>query len=252
MNAMQKLFAAILIMGLLGCAGTMPPVKPLSSEMPAIGIAIKIRAPVKIFSSKPNRVYFIKLDEADSAASANYLVQSNQLIQSNYVNQNQMYLLNAKPGRYAVVAAFHSKSTPNIPGGGSPGKSGVSVSVGVNMPSETKYNTFFSKELIKLTEVTVKPGEMVFMGDYVIDQSTGFKEADDTQSYYLQLIAPGAKTGYMSMAFSGSNYYRGALHEHKRDRQAEMQFLTNALEHLKGTEWVKMIDKEMDELRAEK
>jgi hypothetical protein len=93
---------------------------------------------------------------------------------------------------------------------------------------------------------------MVFMGDYVIDQSTGFKEADETQLHYLQLIAPGAKTGYLSMAFSGSNYYKGALHEHKRDRQAEMQFLTNALEHLKGTEWASIIHKEMDELRAEK
>ncbi|MCI0695974.1 hypothetical protein L0337_28740 [candidate division KSB1 bacterium] len=252
MKTLKSTVVAILIVGLFGCAGTLPPVKPLSSEMSAIGIAVKTRAPLKLFGDKANMVYFIKLDEVDSVARANYMVQSNQLIQSNYANKNQIYLLNARPGRYAVVAAFHSESTPDIPSGSGPGKSGVSVSVGLNMPSETKNTTFFAKEIIKLTEVTVTPGAMVFMGDYVISQSTGFKEADETQLHYLQLIAPGAKTGYLSMAFSGSNYYKGSLHEHKRDRQTEMQFFANALEHLKGSEWINIIHKEMDQLRAEK
>jgi hypothetical protein len=252
MKTLKSTFAAILIVGLSGCAGTLPPVKPLSSEMSAIGIAVKTRAPLKLFGDKANMVYFIKLDEVDSVARANYMVQSNQLIQSNYVRKNQIYLLNAKPGRYAVVATFYSKSTPNLPSESGPAKSGVSVSIGLNMPSENKYTTFFSKEIIKLTEVSVRPGAFAFIGDYVIDQSTGFKEADDAQLHYLQLIAPGAKTGYLSMAFSGSNYYKGSLHEHKRDEQAKKQFLTNALEHLQGTEWTSIIHKEMDELRAEK
>ncbi len=231
-----RLFGIVTVVVLFGCAGTLPPAKPLDSERAAIGIAVKTRGPVKLFgSSKVDAVYFIKLDELDSTAAASYQVQSNQIMQSNYSKGGQMYLLNAVPGRYAVVAVFDSKSYPST----------------LSAPREVEYTTFFSKDLIKLTEVTVTPRSIVFMGDYVVDQSLGLKEADEAQSYYFNLIVPGGSSGLLGMAFSGKNYYKGSLHEHKRDPQTEMNFFIKAQEHLQEAGWANLIQQRMDDLKAQ-
>ncbi len=232
-----------------GCAGTLPPPKPLDSERAAIGIAVKLRAPVRIFSRKPNVVYFIKLDEVDSLAAANYQVPSHQITQSSYSKDGQFYLLNALPGRYAVVASFEVEELrPDPPS--APSGSGLSISFDLDS-NELKYTAFFSKDIIKLTEVTVAPGAIVFMGNYVIDESYGLKGADEAQAYYCNLITPGANTSLLGAAFTGKSYYKGSLHEHQRDPQTEMNFLIKAQEYLQGAGWENLIQRRMDELKAQ-
>jgi len=183
MKTVKSFILATFLIGLLGCAGTVPPARPLDDQKSVIDIAVKTRPPLKLFGgSKSNQVYFLRMAEGDST----YMV--GDLLSSNFSKDGQMYLLNAEPGRYVVVAAYHSKSTAQSPASTGPAKPGVSVSVGVSTPSETHYTTFFAREVIKLTEITVAPGSMVFMGNYVVDQSTGMKDADETQAYFFNLV----------------------------------------------------------------
>lgn len=250
MRIIESTAAATLALGLFGCAATLPPPKPWDAESSAIGISVRVRPPIKLFgSNEANVVYFIKLDEEGDVAAQDYFVQSNHLLQSNYADDGQIYLLNAEPGRYAVVAVFHATDAPAAAPSETSG-GGVSVTIDLNDPGELKFFTFLSKDVIQLTEVTVAPGVIVFMGDYVIDQSWSLKDADDTQSYYFNLIVPDAKTGFLSKAFSGKDYSKGSLHKRQRDSQAEMNFLIEALQDLEETGWSNLIHRRMEELKT--
>jgi len=174
--------------------------------------------------------YFIKVDEDDD------LYAQDDFIWSNYAKGGQIYLLNAKPGRYAVVATGKAKKSPVSP----------------IAPSEAKYITFFSEEIIKLTEVTVAPGSVVFIGDYVVEVSSGLKNADNAQLHYAQLIMPDAVAAdeLLYTVLSGDYYSAGSLYKVKHDKQVEIDFLTNALEHLKYTDWIEIIQRRFIELRG--
>jgi hypothetical protein len=223
---------------LLGCATTLPPPKPADPQRSAIGISADMRA--LGFHYSCDQVYFIKVDEGED------LYTQGTLIQSNYTKGGQIYLLNAKPGRYAVVAIVDFKKMI-IPASSAP-SSGFSISF--TPRSDYSYTTFLPKNVIKLTEVTVAPGTIAFAGKYVVNANMGFEDADDAQLHYFQLVAPGAKIDFISMGFSGRIYYRGSLHMEHRDKQAENEFLNNALENLKNTAWADIIHKRAEELRT--
>jgi hypothetical protein len=178
-------------------------------------------------SGNAEMVYFVKVNEEED------LYYAGHYIQSRFSENDQVYLLNAKPGRYAAVACLVREVVPMTP--------------------SKERTTFFSKEVIKLTEVEVPPGTIKFMGQYVVNQVVSFEEADDAQINYFQLIAPGAKTGVSGALLSPGKYYHpGSLHEKKFDKEAEITFLNNALLHLKDTGWVNIIQKRLEELKAGK
>jgi hypothetical protein len=229
MNKGKNISVAFLILGLLGCAA-LPP-KPLDPQRGVIGISVKTRAPVKVFTMMASKVYFVKAEENED------LYSQENFIESTYAKGGQVYLLNAEPGRYAAVACYKKK---------------------VGGMRKDEYTIFFPKELIKLTEVTVAPGMVAFMGKYVVDSSTSFKYADPCEFHYLQVIAPAAVTGIKgSVAMSlltghGEYYYKGSLHEEHCDKDTEIRFVNNALNHFKGSDWENIIQKRMEELKAEK
>ena len=220
------------------CAATLPPEKPMSPEKSAIGLSLKVRAPVKVFTNKADAVYFVKLDEEKSIDA------QNKIFHSNYVKGDQIYLLNAEPGKYVAVASYYKKNVPAFSAG--PPQSGVSISI--NPPPENSFVTFFSEETITATEIVVPPGTVTFMGDLVVDNALGMKEADNSQVHFANLLYPGAKTGFLTMAFSGKNYYRGSLNDLEKDTENEAEFLEDALIHLSGTEWTKIVRMRIDEL----
>jgi hypothetical protein len=236
-----KHFIIILVfIGLYGCAGTKPPPTPLDSQSSIIGICLKTRTSIKIISKQPNLLYFISLNDTDTS----YLKDA--FIPSNYCKDDQIYLLNAKPGRYAVVAAFKSEQMYYPSSSPSEG-----FSVTYTPPSEIKSTTLLSEEMIKMTDVTVAPGSVVFLGAFVVDQSMTFGDPDKVQAHYVQLISPDSKTGYFSQAFSGKHYYKGSFHKKKCDENTEYMFLKNALVHFKDTEWESVINKRIRALKAE-
>lgn len=238
----STILVSLIIIALSACA-SLPPPKPLEPESAAIGISLKLQGPIKLFKNEAARVFFVKVDRKDNPYN------KTQLISSNYVKGNQVYLLNAKPGQYAAVAAFYDKDSPLFP----PSSPSGGVSVSVTYSRKTQYTTYFSKEIIENTLVEAKPGTMTFMGDYVVDMSLRFKDADDAQLHYYRLIAPNEenKNAFLSL-ISGDHHYRGSPHEMNHDKQAEIRFLTHAIETFGGSGWINIVQKRIKALKAEK
>ncbi len=238
MHIYRGIFAAILLVELTGCATTpLPPAVIDSEKLSIIGISLKVRAPIKIFSNKPETVFFARIDEDKE------LFTKDNFIRSNYAKDGQVYLLNAKPGRYVAIGCFYKKT----PAGQ---KSTDFATSYAQRPSN--FTTFFSEDLITLTDVTVGSGKVVFMGKFVVDSSAGLKNADATQAHYAEIIAPYAEIGVTASIISSllsieqDYYFTGSVHLDERDKQAEMTFLTNAVKHFKGSDWVKIFQRQID------
>lgn len=155
MSKSISLLFILILFTLFGCAGTLPPTKLIDSHRGAIGIIVRTLPPVSIFGSQSiDMVYFIRLENDQDLYNAEYCIQSN------YKAGDQVYLLNAKPGRYSVVGCNRIQS-------------------GTVYTSSSEYTTIFSKEIIELAQIFVPEGEMVFMGEYIIDQSIDINEDDE-------------------------------------------------------------------------
>ena len=185
---------------------------------------VKTRGPVTLFglTEKVDSVMFVRLEGNDRSQ---YI--STQPIESNWNEDGYAYLLNAPPGRYAVVATFFaSRPTVESPSGG-----------------DHTYTTYFSRDLVNATEVTVEPGKIVFMGEFTVVWSTSFEEADDVQLHYLRLISPGIedRNKFLGM-LSGDYHYTATLHEVNQDGEAREKFLATTRENLGAAGWLAAIN----------
>jgi hypothetical protein len=224
---MKNVYAISLVLLIAGCA-SVPVPRVDDPQASVIGIQVETQAPVGIFSNKPDRIFFVRIDgEGD--------IMQNQVIPSNYAKDGRIYLLNAKPGKYAAVAAFRSQAGSPFAPAPQPGVS-VSVSVG-----KTGYTTYFSKELIEATKVDVGRSEVAFMGNYVVKQSVGLKDAEPIQNHYAELLAPGSSKSGFGHLLSGDYHYRGTVNEAKRDSDARTDFLRKAKDDLAEGGWGQII-----------
>ena len=153
------LFLPALVL-LSGCS-SLPVPEPSSVRSSGIGIAVKNRAPIRLIKNRPDRIYFVKLDDGSNPTAAM------RVLPSNYAKGKYIYRLNAQPGRYVAVASFRRQVVLGAP--------------------TSKYSIYFSEELIKVTEMTVHPAGMSFMGEFVVDTSFGMKKADKAQLHVLAL-----------------------------------------------------------------
>ena len=211
MRAVTCLAASFVAAMFLSACASAPPPRPHNPEGAIIGIVVDIRAPVRLFHGHPDRVFFIKLDDEHG-------LFQNQVIPSSYTSGGRVYLLNATPGRYAAVAAFDVK--PGTP-----------------YSRALTYTTYFAKDLIEDTEVTVGPNEVVFMGSYVVDDSVGLGGADELQQHYAELIAPGIPKSGLLNILSGEYQYRGSIHDRKHDAESKNSFLKEAKVDLAAAGW---------------
>ena len=213
-NLKQLLAAIIAVVTLLsGCATTQPIPGMSNPQSSAIAIDLTLNAPIGVFSNKPAQVYFAKIDNQDG------LLQQ-QVIRSNFVKDGRAYLLNARPGTYVVVGDFFLPP--------------MQVSKGT-------YTTYFSKELVEQTKVTVQENDFIFIGSYVVDDSVGLDGADEVQIHYKNILAPAETTGLLGMSFSGAVHYRGTLRERKVDEQTRTEFFQKAKDDLAGSGWATRI-----------
>lgn len=220
---MKKIFAILSLLLLSGCAATSVP-RMTDPQASIVGIEMTTLAPIGIFSQKPDRVYFVRIDDEKE-------ILQNEIIASNFARDGRIYLLGARPGQYAAVAVY--KALSGVPFASAP-QPGVSVSVAVG---KTGYTTYLSKELIEATKVNAEPGELGFMGSYVVKQSVGLSDAEPIQDHYANLIAPGSpKTGLANL-LSGDYQYRGMAVEARRDGNTTSEFLDRAREDLRDGGW---------------
>ena len=215
----QRLAAtSVLLSILLGGCATPQPIPELSQPQSAgFGIEVALKLPVGIFGANPDQIFFAKIDADNS------LLQR-QGFRSNYSKGGRAYFLNAPPGTYVAIGAFFSRQSQSI-----------------GMPPKTGFTTYFSKELVEHTKITVREGDFGYMGSYVVSMSVGLEGADEVQTHYKNALAPGAATGTLLMGYTGDIHYRGTMLERRNDGQARDDFFRNAKEDLAGSAWATRI-----------
>jgi len=226
------LVGIVLFLGLtlsLACA-TMPiPPARESPELSVIGIAVSTIPPIGWWHNQATYVYFVRLDDADDHARY-------EPIRSNYTRGKYVYLFNAWPGRYAVLAAGYETQSQGAPIGSSVGVGGgVTVSASVTPTYHNTFTAYFPSTLIDKTAVTVGQGELAFMGEIVLD-ITDWEAADDDQLHYYGLLAPGHKDlNFLMKAFSGQRHDAGIEHELDQNLAARKRFLEHSQHALADT-----------------
>src|SRR5881409_960458 len=129
-------------------------------ERGAIGVTIQSRGPTAI-ASRPHAsmAYFVKVDEGVD------ILNAAEIMPSNFSDDNQVYLLNAAPGKYVLVGAYTASYDAPTKGFN-------------DIPSTSIY---FDREMIPATEVVVEAGTIAFAGEIVVKVSASMKNADAAQ-----------------------------------------------------------------------
>ena len=213
----KKVLSAILAIAVLsacGVFGLLAPPTPQDGASAGIGVMVKTGARNKLFGVEQDSVKFVRLEGNDRSQ---YI--STQLIASNYNKNDYFYLLNVPPGRYVVVATFRSETT--------------------DTRVVYRYTTYFPHDLVKATEVFVEPGRIVFMGEFIFDTSTSFKDADDIQLHYVRLICPRCEDrNKLFRLMSTDQHFTATLHEVNQDEEARERFLAITSENLGDVGWL--------------
>lgn len=143
------------------------------------------------------KVYFIRTDDDVEPYAVGDRIWSNysweeqeslayrarNLVESNFSQKGDVYLFNADPGRYLAVGALFIYTSP-----------GQTVA----------YHGYFSPEIIARSEITVAPGQMVFMGDV---EATVRETPDPVQRFFYDFI-PQPTTPVIDARGYGSVHYR--------------------------------------------
>jgi Ankyrin repeats (3 copies) len=200
--------------------------KPMPLDAPdpgrgLIGVRVKVIPPARIGSIYCDAVYFVRV-EADADRFG-----AESLIDSNYTDGRDVYLLNAKPGRYVAVGCkLAPKAAPMGPA--APVAPGFSVGVSFSVPAA---KVTFAKADILQTEVEVRAGGVAFMGQIEAHSSTKTDESDEAQAHYLQVISPAAAhQGSAARMFSGHVVYSAAFKSIERGPAEETAFWDESID----------------------
>ena len=223
-RALDLRTAGLALMGLLLAAVSAAVDLPLPRPDPDRGtIAVTMRGRFPAGNKGPAvQVHFVRPQEQGEMFAAE------SVIPSNFSKKKQVYLLNARPGRY--------------------------VAVGAEIRGPGRYTIFPNRAAIAATEIEVVAGEITFMGDYLFDLKVKMKQADPAQAHYLRLIAPGAaRKGFMARAYTSQNVYRAELVGVDREPATANEFWSMARDGVFVSEpaWRAEVEEELAELAAD-
>lgn len=212
-----------------GCATTAPP-PPANPDASIIGIAVEIDYPV-LAKRRASEVHFVRLD--DPAASG-------QIIASNFFSDGYTYLLNAPPGRYAVVAArFITTSSGPLTTETIEWKGGYKeTTTRPGQTTSTSTTVYAPRSFFEESASTVGASEVGFMGEVVLDARGDWDDADDTQQLHRDLLTPGHRERNVVLRFlSSAGHVPSAGYELDRGDAARERFLDQTRSRLAGTGW---------------
>ena len=214
---------------------TGPPPRRLAPERSIIAIEIIERGAIRFVKSFPDKVYFVRMNEEGD------LLTQEDIIPSNSKQGDYVYLVNARPGRYAAVATWKRVEVRTMPPPESTAPPDTSRSI---------YRTFFSKDLVTATEVIVPPSTLIYMGRIEVDLSSGMSDGDEVQRHFLKLLSPTGNLGFIERMLTGNSDYinKGTLREIRRNRETELEFLKDAIERFEVTDWIDLLRARLDEL----
>lgn len=235
----RNLIFALLLVGLgavlTSCSQQRPATK--INAVGAIGIVVERRwaadaSPAEV----SDKVYFIRLRDNEK------LNKQQELFHSNFHRDGQVYLLNAKPGRYVVVAASDTVVKPGT-------TKGLDTLRGLD--DYKVYTTYFNEALVKRTELLVRPDQFVVAGNYLVKMENAVNFGDKIQRHFYKVVNSTITDPYGAPIIDqdNSDASRASLQQDRGSGEWEMQFLAAAKRHLAGSEWTKLVQDRIDALR---
>ena len=203
-----------------------PPKKPADVESSVIGVALRFQG----VAERIDAVYFVQLGGTDRVRG------HFPLLRSNFRRGDRFYLLNAPPGRYAVVATFKIDPHNTI----------------VAFSPNSFYTAYFGEAMIRKTIVEVEPRSFTFMGTFSVRKEVDSLAGDETQAHYRSLIEPTLKdpANPSGVAEPGVNSFSYGALPLTADRQARTEaiFLSAALGDLEKSGWEILLRKRLEVL----
>ena len=180
--------------------------RPIDAKAVAVGISMRLKQPL-MGSFLMHGAYFVRLDEKED------ILKQDRVIISTNLKYGHIYLLNAQPGRYAIVAAMFPRGIYLLP-----------------------------KRLVEQTVTTVAPGTVGYLGEYEVETSYLGPDGgdDDVEQYYFKLLGPQPRDLGRRLAVR--------LLKGGRDVQREQEFLRITNEKLlenQGGEWSTWIQEQL-------
>ena len=148
-------------------------------QLGSIAVSLRAWSPLGANRLQAAEVFFVRIENGTGAYTAPAIITSNH-----EGKDGRVYLLNAEPGDYAVIGYRTRGGNPLLPA--------------------DKQWIFIEKPLIDQTIVTVRPGEIAFVGEYVtggtpwrgnaedLEEDQAYA-ADSAQAHYLSLMFPEAE-----------------------------------------------------------
>lgn len=246
------LISALLPVALAGCVQQAP--GPAAETSAAIGISVENRwETAGWFGNIPEWVHFVRWSEDGDVTN------QTEIVTSNYQRGNRAYLLNARPGRYSAIAA--SEVAAIVSGGAlvasragsrpqrailASWRGGGARSLAMRDNGDDNdgadevfiETTYFSRDLIRNTTVEAAPGTIAFMGDYVVVRDRAISQGDGAQRHFHPLENP-TLLDYLGLEVIQTQVSasRSVQMKYRRDKEAELKFLSGALDDLGGTGW---------------
>ncbi len=223
---------ALGLMVLLAAACSLPPAPaPLSEDSAAIGIRVETHwIGGSGVTEYPDKVYFIRL-HGDGA-----LGTQRDAVPSNYRKGRQVYLLNAKPGRYVVVASSNAY-----------GRTGTRRSLDAlsGLGDYEVYTTYYDEALIQKTAVEVKAGGFAVVGSFVVEMDREIRYGTRTQKHFYLVLEPIIVDpfGIPIPDPDNSIALRGKLIKDRSGKSGARKFLEQARSDLKGAAWARTIER---------
>jgi len=203
--------ALLLLILAVGCSST--PVetipRPQGGQPALIAARFRTRPPQEARLHGPVRAaWFVRVEEGEDPT------KGGEVIRSNYWNGGIVYLLNAKPGTYAVVAIEEKSEGQLIP-------------------------TYLPTDSIRTDTCEVRPGEWTLLGSYVVDQSKDIGDLDEVQLYFrAQAYPPDARRKGFYKVFGGTHEYRATKVYTNREKSTLATQLRQAQAELEDDGWV--------------
>lgn len=254
------LISTLLPVALAGCVPPAP--GPAAETSAAIGISLENRwETAGWFGNIPEWVHLVRWSEDGDVTN------QTEVVTSNFQRGNRAYLLNAKPGRYSAIAssevsaiasddalvASRAGSRPQLAswrGGGA--QSLAKRDNGDDNGADEVFieTTYFSRDMIRNSTVEAVPGTITFMGDYVVVRDRAISQGDGAQRHFHPLENP-KLLDYLGMEVIQTQVSasRSVELEFRRDKDAELKFLSAALVDLGGTGWESAVRRSLRSLQ---
>lgn len=217
--------AALLL--LTSCASQLPKTleSPSAKNNSIIGVNITHNEVIPFIKHTPDIVFFAKLTDPSK-------IESGKIINSNYKSGDNLYLVNAEPGTYVIVATWWQTRDPFI-----------------RQPIEKgKYVSFYTAPLIEATRFEIKPGTFTYLGHFRVEDRDEQNLEDDVRYTYRSMlesyIPPTDLINCTTGMFSGNSIYSGKLISHEaNDKDEASDFIKNTEKAFKETGWLQYIRK---------